>query len=229
MTTAQEWEQEFDLLYNNINSNLAPALDTYEKSVFLTMAQEQVVQTLYSGGALGSDGFESTEQMRRYLNILVAKKSVSVNFETKNGTFVYTKGSFGGYVYTLPTDLMYIIQEVLATTATYNDIKATKLVVPTTHDDIYKVMQNPFKAPNDKRAIRVDIGNNNVEIIGGTEHNIYLLSYLRKPYPIILTELSNEQINGKTTPHANICELDESLHRIILAKAVELATMAQNT
>jgi hypothetical protein len=38
MTTAQEWEQEFDLLYNNINSNLAPALDTYEKSVFLTMA-----------------------------------------------------------------------------------------------------------------------------------------------------------------------------------------------
>ena len=38
MTTAQEWEQEFDILYNSINSNTAPALDSYEKSVFLTMA-----------------------------------------------------------------------------------------------------------------------------------------------------------------------------------------------
>lgn len=44
-----EFSIEFDILYNNISSNKAPGLNEYEKSVFLTKAQEQIVTELYSG------------------------------------------------------------------------------------------------------------------------------------------------------------------------------------
>ena len=65
----EEFSNEFDILYNNISSNQAPGLDEYEKSVFLTQAQEALVIDLYRG-TLG-DSFESTEEVTRYLNSLV--------------------------------------------------------------------------------------------------------------------------------------------------------------
>jgi hypothetical protein len=36
--TTTEFSNEFDILYNSITSNMAPGLDEYEKSVFLTRA-----------------------------------------------------------------------------------------------------------------------------------------------------------------------------------------------
>lgn len=42
--TTQEFSNEFDVLYNNIMSNQAPGLDEYEKSIFLTKAQEELVR-----------------------------------------------------------------------------------------------------------------------------------------------------------------------------------------
>lgn len=47
--TLKEFSNEFDVLYNNIMSNAAPGLNEYEKSVFLTQAQEELVVNLYSG------------------------------------------------------------------------------------------------------------------------------------------------------------------------------------
>lgn len=43
-----EFSNEFDILYNNISNNAAPGVSEYEKSVFLTMAQEQVIKDVYS-------------------------------------------------------------------------------------------------------------------------------------------------------------------------------------
>ena len=42
--TNEEFSNEFDVLYNSITSNQAPGLDEYEKSVFLTKAQSQLVK-----------------------------------------------------------------------------------------------------------------------------------------------------------------------------------------
>ena len=36
--TAQEFSDQFDVFYNNLNSNQAPGLDEYEKSVLITRA-----------------------------------------------------------------------------------------------------------------------------------------------------------------------------------------------
>ena len=41
--TTTEFSTEFDVLYNNITSNQAPGLNLYEKSVFLTKAQSQLI------------------------------------------------------------------------------------------------------------------------------------------------------------------------------------------
>lgn len=41
--TCQEFSDQFDVLYNNITSNQAPGLDEYEKSVFLTRAQNEIL------------------------------------------------------------------------------------------------------------------------------------------------------------------------------------------
>lgn len=42
--TVEEFSDQFDILYNNITSNQAPGLDEYEKSIFLTRAQEDIVK-----------------------------------------------------------------------------------------------------------------------------------------------------------------------------------------
>ena len=61
MTTSEEWSVNFDILYNNISSNQAPGLTEYEKSVFLTQAQEAVILDLYKGTS--GDAFETTEEV----------------------------------------------------------------------------------------------------------------------------------------------------------------------
>lgn len=208
MKTAQEWEQEFDILYNSINSNVAPALDSYEKSVLLTMAQEQVVKALYTGSTDG--GFEASEANRRSLDTLV--KEVTLQ-SAKKGEF--------GTIYYLTPDVLYIVYEAITCDSCCN--KLGQIVVPTSHDEFYKTYHNPFKGPNSTRALRLDIGPDTVEIVGGNGN--YFIRYLRKPYPIILQDLSEttDYINGQQTPHRNVCELDESLHRNILTTAVNLA------
>ena len=45
--TAQEFDYQFDVLYNNITSNQAPGLDAYEKSVFLTKAQDEIIKNYF--------------------------------------------------------------------------------------------------------------------------------------------------------------------------------------
>ena len=64
--TNEEFSNEFD---NLVNKNIAKPFgvdstplefDEYEKSVFLTKAQEEIVEGLYTGKILG-DSFEESE------------------------------------------------------------------------------------------------------------------------------------------------------------------------
>lgn len=81
--TIHEFSDTFDTLLNSYNtqaqfgeqaSRREIVLDEYEKSVFLTKAQEEVVINLYNGKNPYGDSFESTEEMRRYLDALVKTK-----------------------------------------------------------------------------------------------------------------------------------------------------------
>lgn len=64
--TNEEFSNEFDTLINSNSTislygmELPLEFDEYEKSVFLTKAQEEIVEGLYTGKILG-DSFEDTE------------------------------------------------------------------------------------------------------------------------------------------------------------------------
>lgn len=65
--TNEEFSNEFDTLINS-NSTIKPfgidstllEFDEYEKSMFLTKAQDEIVESLYTGKLIG-DSFEETE------------------------------------------------------------------------------------------------------------------------------------------------------------------------
>ena len=79
--TTEEFSNEFDTLLNSYalspnkygmeSSPLTIELDEYEKSVFLTKAQEDIVISLYNGKNPTGDSSEKTEEIRRYLSDLV--------------------------------------------------------------------------------------------------------------------------------------------------------------
>ena len=75
--TVEEFSNSFDTLLNSYaltpnfgeeTSKQTIALDEYEKSVFLTKAQEEIVLGLYNGKNPYGDIFEGTEELRRYLS-----------------------------------------------------------------------------------------------------------------------------------------------------------------
>ena len=59
---------EFDVLYNNIMSNAAPGLNEYEKSIFLTQAQEEFVISIYAGRIQPYGSFDETQELKKYLD-----------------------------------------------------------------------------------------------------------------------------------------------------------------
>ena len=82
---------------------------------------------------------------------------------------------------------------------------------------------NPFRGPSDKRVIRIDTGSSVIELISKYTIQSYFVKYLSKPKPIILQDITDENlsINGETKRMG--CELNTVLHRTILERAVALA------
>lgn len=228
-----EFSQRWDLLYNNIASNSAPGLDEYEKSVFLTQAQQSVVLSLYSNA---SDGFEASEIVRKYLSRLV--KTADLSYAT--GTTPDGIHNEKSLLFKLPEDLMFIVYEcVVLDTSDCDDIVD---VVPVKHDEYMRIRNNPFRGVTDKRFLRLDVGyvpdnwasvtsepkpESYSELVmtdkmaGEFGNSVYRVRYIRKPNPIILDNFGSDTIEGKTGPME--CELPETLHDLILKTAISNA------
>ena len=200
------------------------AFNEYEKSLFLTKAQEDVVKTIYNGLPL-SDSFEKTETARRQLDALV--KQAIYNNATKQDTGLHDK--FNHYSFELPEDCWYIVFEQATTVISDKKCDSEKIldVYPVTHDDYQKIVKNPFRGPNARRALRLDFGKLQVELVTNYELGQYLVRYLAKPTPIVLCDLTAEgiSIEGITTPTE--CKLSELLHQEILDRAVQLAVTSR--
>jgi len=78
--TCEEFSNEFDVLIDSYKRfkkfDSQEILDSiefneYEKSIFLTKAQEQVVISMYNGKNPFNDSFEKTEEIRTYLAALI--------------------------------------------------------------------------------------------------------------------------------------------------------------
>lgn len=211
---AREMSNEFDVLLNSFGDYPNLVLDEYEKSVLLTEAQEMIVKELYEGG-FGKEGFEETEELRRELDSLVVTDYPEKAEEGK----AISKNS---YFFTLKPDVWFITYESADIDGAYCSGNPTIQVIPMKQDEWHRVKDNPFKKPNRRKAVRLDCGNNVVEIVSEYPVTKYLIRYLKKPKPIILSNLDGLTINnyGEITP----CELNTVLHRPILERAVLLAS-----
>lgn len=212
--TNEELSNEFDILINNINVGLE--FDEYEKSMFLTKAQEDIVTSLYRGNLIG-ESFERTEELRRYLSDLVNTYNTSEKLECEGITN-------NSYFFKIPDDVLFITYEaVVSQDEKLGCSKNTTMeVVPVTQDEFHRIRNNPFRMPNKRRVLRLDIQDQIVELISYYEIDKYIIRYLKKPDPIVLTNLPQGlSINKETI--ATECKLNPAVHRTILEVAVNMA------
>ena len=217
--TCEEFSLEFDLLYNNIMSNKAPGLSEYEKSLFLTQAQESIVLDIYSGKY--GDSFERTEETTSYLNQLLKQRTYDSG-EFTEGNKLDTRSVF----VTLPEDIWFKTGEIATiiddSYKCHLDGLREVMVFPVTQDTLVRTKRSPFRGPNERRILRLDSGKNQVELISNYEIFTYTVRYLSRPEPIILKELPQGlTIGGKSSPQT--CLLNTAIHKAILSKAVLIA------
>jgi hypothetical protein len=229
--TTSEFSDSFDTLLNSYNtqaqfgneaSKREITLDEYEKSVFLTKAQEELVLSLYTGKNSYSDSFESSEEVRRYLANLVEEVKLKPITNTQGIPLGVTSTS---KFFTLPEDLWFITLETVAVSDSRCPSRTLK-VYPTKQDEYLSIRDNPFRGANDRRALRLDLSEGNVEIICKYTVSEYYVRYVAKLYPIILTDLPDGlSING--VDYQMGCTLHEALHQKILERAVTLALQSK--
>lgn len=89
--TPSEFSNQFDILYDNITSNQAPGLDDYEKSVFLTKAQEELVKDYFNpiNNKLGQGFDGSTKRQYDFSTIVktVELRAIPQELLQSNGTY----------------------------------------------------------------------------------------------------------------------------------------------
>ena len=219
----QEFSNSFDTLLQpyiakesfSEQNNLA--FDEYEKSIFLTKAQEQIVLELYQE-------LEQSEEVRKYLSNLI-KTDNYVPVGEQDETLI--NNNFKSYKVEINNDILFMIYEQCTLNDENNCINNKIVsVVPTIHDDLDKVLKNPFKSPNSRKVIRLDF-NNKIELISKYSISNYKVRYLKKPNPIILIALEdNLSINNGDTKVSN-GETNPILHERIVQRAVQLAVQSK--
>lgn len=148
---------------------------------------------MYNGKNTFGDSFEKTEEIRRYLSSLIKTYTTSTKEITYKGLSKHS------VFFKLPEDLWFITYEAV-------DLKDDGLgcksgedvcVTPVTQDEYHRIRKNPFRGSNERRALRLDLNEEVVEIISKYNVASYLIRYLSRPNPIILTDLPSDlSING---------------------------------
>ena len=248
--TLDEMSSQFDVLYNNALSNAAPGLDEYEKSVFLTKAQNEIVKNYFNpNGNKYKEGFDGSAKRQVDFNRLI--KAETTALYPAEDSFEPRALRLGDH---LSTDVFIVLNERVAFFAPDPETDGfqgtpykTKEVVPIAYDEYARIMAKPYKEPLKNQAWRIILGTvqlmddvtlpsfeivvSSGDLKARNEGRVWLkysLRYVKRPNPIILTDLSSivgdVTIDGIAGPSS--CELDPYIHEEILQRAVELAKAA---
>lgn len=229
--TSEEFSNQFDLLFNNITSNQAPGISEYEKCVFLTKAQDEVVKNYFNPKSNKlQEGFDGNQ--KRQVDFSTITKLYDLD-ETAQFTTARFDLHLNSKNITLPNDLWMAVNERVMVS---RGSKAEQLtVVPISYEQYDTLMSKPFKRPLNYQAwrIMVNTGSNTADLIVGPSDEItgYKLRYIKKPKPIIIADLDGLTVDGYEHGTSGVnktdgCELDSILHEEILQRAVELAKIA---
>lgn len=224
--TTQEFNTEFDVLYNNIASNGAPGINEYEKSVFLTKAQNELIKAYFLkvSNKLQSGYDDNALQQTNFSNLIVLKTYQNNDLEEAKYSSIANSKSV-----VMPKNSLFILNEQLLVTDTNNKNK-TLIVVPINGDAYSRLLSKPFKRPLKNQAWRLDVNMESTEDeqyadlipTAGTTIKGYQIRYVKKPTPIILTTLEDGiTIDGEFEEMT--CKLNPILHQEVLQRAVEFA------
>lgn len=203
--TAQEFSNEFDVLYNSITNGNAPGVTEYEKSVFLTRAQLEYIQELIKGNTVYGQGVDDTTNVKLQLYPLY-KEATYANFKDD----------------LIAKKVLHILN------VEYNLGNKTIPAVPISYDEYTTIKNNPFKS-NKNRAYYIQSSN---DIIihynrNKVENPACTFYYIEYPTPIITdSTLEPDIIDSNTGNTQQTCILPKSTHFEILKKAVQLALIA---
>lgn len=155
--TTQEFSNEFDVLYNNIMSNQAPGLDEYEKSVFLTKAQEELVRDYFnSRNVKNAQGFDDSQKRQYDFSTLLSSAELydcADNLRALSASGLIVFGSIfdkRSRVYLAPSDLFLAINESIEDSA-----KRRYSVLPISYDEYNRLMSKPYGFPLKRQAWRI--------------------------------------------------------------------------
>ena len=141
--TTQEFSNEFDVLYNNIMSNQAPGLDEYEKSVFLTKAQLEILKNYFNpkGNKYGQ-GFDENAKRQIDFSTLITVAKPSLYTPTGD----YVKFDDRSQLYKMPSDILLVLNETGINTVE-NGVKRLISIVPMNYEEYARLMSKPYKQP----------------------------------------------------------------------------------
>ena len=130
-------------------------LDEYEKSVFLTKAQEELVTSYYSGRNSNLHSFEKTEEVRRYLSSLIRTAELEPVQNTQNYSLISPEAQ----VFSLPDDVWFITYESATLAANDNSCLSGKTidVVPVKKYKKQRHKRNQIRGPIEISAFLLDI------------------------------------------------------------------------
>ena len=172
--TAAEFSQEFDILYNNIASNQSPGLTEYEKSVFLTKAQDEIIKNYFTNKPNGNkyqEGIEDSAKRYSDFSCLITVKSIISQQSTAN---IDSRGK----IMQLPDDLMISLNETFETNFNIIDTHGVIVraisnnnyqVIPITLAEYQRLMSKPSNDPLKRQVWKLmgnsASGNGSIEII----------------------------------------------------------------
>lgn len=129
----------------------------------------------------------------------------------------------------LNKDILMFINEYVIVTRGEQKVRLT--VVPINYNEYSRLMSKPYKRPlkfNAWRLLDNSDAKNRAELIIGPNDTItqYTIRYVKRPNPIVLSDLEEGLSLGDNISIETPCELDPILHPEILQRAVELAKAA---
>ena len=184
--TGVEFSNGFDVLFNNITSNQAPGLNEYEKSLFLTKAQDELLKNYFNPkGNKYQEGFDGNPKRQMDFSLLMRTHGAApVTYSSSTSDYDPSSVSTAPYdtrgkLYTMPDDvfipinesLRFVIKNTTATPATYS-VEFSRQVIPLSFDEYTKLMNKPYKEPLKNQAWRLLVDNtiNSAYLDGNNNH-----------------------------------------------------------
>lgn len=183
--TNREFSDQFDVLYNSITSNQAPGLDEYEKSVFLTKAQDEIVKSYFDPRSNKTqEGYDDNEKRQIDFSMIMRShayqvrdilpdfdeitKSVSESVLTDTsatvpgGTETSAINPFLDSFFDMRdnTKAVDLENDIMMFINEYVEVKrsdytARLTVLPINYVEYSRLMSKPYKRPNKNQAWRL--------------------------------------------------------------------------